>query len=498
MSPTYGSLAALRLSGRVPGRVIITLTCCIFIHVLGRWLVSSSVELDQAEQVILAQEWRWSYGAQPPLYSWLQAGAFALFGTNLLALTLVKAGWLIATFQLLYLTGREMGGERAGLLALFGALLIPQVVWELQRDLTHSAALAATSVFTLFSVAKLLKRPSTLWYFAFGLSVALGTLSKYNYLLLLASLVVAWLTIPAWRPHFFDRRLGWSIGAFACLIAPCVYWSAMMLPASTDPSVLKFLYVVEHGGNRTWESLRRLVVALVVGVLPCVLVFLILLFKTSLRETGPTLLDSYRKLVERTLMIGVLLCLAFGFFAPVHFKDRLLLPLLMAVPIGAALWASPRLSAPRWKWVMRGGALATLAAVLALPLVTMIGAAAGRPNRLTAPFDRFAEELKKRAPDPDIIIAGNRWVGGNLKLHFPRSQICVPGETTPLTRRWGVCLVAWDATERSRPSPRFWQFVSKICGDQVVDEPASQLDAPFKYSKTRIKLGYQVHRQSEP
>ena len=38
-------------------------------HVVLRWLVSDSMQTDEAGQVLVTQVWLWGYGSQPPLYT---------------------------------------------------------------------------------------------------------------------------------------------------------------------------------------------------------------------------------------------------------------------------------------------------------------------------------------------------------------------------------------------------------------------------------------------
>jgi len=48
---------------------IFLLYCLAF--AVSRLMISSTMELDEAEQFLLASSFRWGYPAQPPLYSWI-------------------------------------------------------------------------------------------------------------------------------------------------------------------------------------------------------------------------------------------------------------------------------------------------------------------------------------------------------------------------------------------------------------------------------------------
>jgi len=56
--------------------------------------VSPTLELDQAEQLILAQKLAWGYTNQPPLYTWLVWGLTALTGSVVFSLWALKVALL--------------------------------------------------------------------------------------------------------------------------------------------------------------------------------------------------------------------------------------------------------------------------------------------------------------------------------------------------------------------------------------------------------------------
>ena len=66
-------------------------------HVAVRVAISPALKWDEAEQMLWSQQLRAGYGAQPPLYTWLQWGANALLGPSVLALALVKGVLMILT-----------------------------------------------------------------------------------------------------------------------------------------------------------------------------------------------------------------------------------------------------------------------------------------------------------------------------------------------------------------------------------------------------------------
>ena len=68
------------------------------LHLISRVLVSPSLELDEAEQLLYLQALSLGYGFQPPLYTWLQALVFAFTGPGVFGLALLKAVLLWLTW----------------------------------------------------------------------------------------------------------------------------------------------------------------------------------------------------------------------------------------------------------------------------------------------------------------------------------------------------------------------------------------------------------------
>ncbi len=81
----------------VPLRLFFCLFICFALHLALRAAVSETLQLDEAEQIFLTQEFRLGYGSQPPLYTWLQAGVFVLVGKGVPGLALLKSLLLFRT-----------------------------------------------------------------------------------------------------------------------------------------------------------------------------------------------------------------------------------------------------------------------------------------------------------------------------------------------------------------------------------------------------------------
>src|SRR5436309_7206529 len=184
------------------------LVCYFGLHIIIRTFLSSSVDLDESEQVLFAQRLSWGYGPQPPLYTWLQIGFFSLFQPSIFSLALLKNLLLFCTYCLTYTNGRLVGrSHAAGVAAAVSLLFIPQVVWESQRDLTHFVLSATLSAAIFCCFLRVLATRRTAWYLVLGLCAGLGLLSKFNFGLWIAALTLAACSVRELRSAVLDKRI---------------------------------------------------------------------------------------------------------------------------------------------------------------------------------------------------------------------------------------------------------------------------------------------------
>jgi len=121
------------------------------LHILLRVLISDSLDYDEAEQALLGQWLLPGYTEQPPLYTWIQYFLFKVFGKNVFAISLLKNALLFLTYLFVYLSAaRLLKDTRAAILTASSLLLIPQIAWESQRDMTL-VVLVSWQRSTLFS-----------------------------------------------------------------------------------------------------------------------------------------------------------------------------------------------------------------------------------------------------------------------------------------------------------------------------------------------------------
>lgn len=170
------------------------------IFVLKTVIFSSGIGHD-SNQLFYAQSFEFSYdGRNPPLYTWLVLITSLVMGVSLGATIFVKCVVFFLIFLFLFLAGRRMfGAKPLALAAAFGIAGMYEFAWWLPQKFSHSALVTAAVAATFYAFLRVQQRGSRFCYAIFGIAIGLGALSKYNYLLFLASFVAAALMAPATR-----------------------------------------------------------------------------------------------------------------------------------------------------------------------------------------------------------------------------------------------------------------------------------------------------------
>ena len=457
------------------------------LQTVSRILVSPSLGLDEAEQILLVQRIAWGYGSQPPLYTWLQAAVFALTGEGVAGLALLKNLLLAATLLVTYATVRRIAGSSdTALLAALSLFLIPQFAWESQRALTHSVLVMTMSAVFAWSMVRLLQNQRTLDYGLLGAAFALGLLSKFNFALGALALVLAALSMGRFRATLLCRRGLLVPLAAALLLAPSLIWillnqeatlsrASKMTSGQTAGLLENYLLGL---GSLLWAALAYLLLLLAV--------YAVAAFRGRAGQAGPARPAEERAflgLFARAIGFGLLLCLLLVVgFEVTRFKDRWMQPLLYGAPIVLALWLAPRLAARRRKLVLGAAGLCALAVVVALPLRTLLGPSLGDPKPLDMPYGRFAEQIRALGFTQGVILSDSDVIAGNLLLALPGSQALTTGYPRVIEPRVGALLLAWRGAPGADPPPALAELYQAVAGAPLPAVPPHDLSALAYYA----------------
>ena len=409
-------------------------------QLLVRLAISDSADLDQAEQLVLTQGLRWGYGSQPPLYTWLQAGVIGIFGLNIFSLCLLKNLLLFGTCLFIFLSAKETtGDDRPAVAAMSSLFLIPQFAWESQRDLTHSVLVTMCAAATLFVFLRLLRTRRTGYYALFGLCAGLGLLAKYNFALFLVALALAALSLTAVRPVLISRRIFLSLALLLAVVLAHVLWMATHADASLTQLHKLHLQDLPNSFNAYCSGLQSLISAVAAFAALLVATYAVLFYGSPPVTPAVTgAVGDYRRLIQRAIIAGLLLCVATVFCFKAYFTDRWLQPLLFMAPIGLILQVLHKLDGGRFARLLLLNRLAAVIVLVALPLAPLLASVTGFHTRMNAPFSALADGIKARGFEGGVIAAENRLIAGNLKL-FSRTTRCCR-RTSPRSPPRGTAL----------------------------------------------------------
>ncbi len=472
------------LSWLVPGAFVLYLG----LHVLLRLAISPGAELDEAEQLVLTQRFALVYGSQPPLYSWLQSLVFVFTGPTVSGLALLKNLLLFVTYSGTYFLAASVSGDRRrGALAALMMLLIPQVVWESQRDLTHSVLVTSVAVVTLLALRFLQKHPSPARFALLGLVLGAGVLSKYNYLFFAAALGAAAWVVPEMR-RMFRSRAAWFV-PLAAFLAVLPHFAAALGDAARVTADVEKFGIGERGG---WlpgvaTGLAHLAAAVLAYLGPLTAVALLVWMHRRRRTQAAGAVEEkpqvvlWRRLLCRTASFGVLLCAGLALFAGVtEFKDRWMQPLLFFVPIVIVLWIRGPVARKLLAWAGIGAVCVAL---------TVYGLLWGRTSfsgkgRLAVPFEALGEQMHEVGLAPEVILGGDRFTAGNFRLLLPGSLVLAP-ETPKVDLPDGLGVAAvWLPGEGEQTERELMEFARTLNPPM---EPAGEvllIEAARKHSSS--------------
>jgi 4-amino-4-deoxy-L-arabinose transferase-like glycosyltransferase len=391
------------------------------LNALSQGWVSGTADLDQAQQLLLTQDLSFGYGSQPPLYTWVMHGVFAVTGPSLWALLLFKV--LLLT---LLVAGAIRVAERLGLsgarlvLTVLGLALLPQFVWESQRDLTHSLLASVCAMWTLAVVLGLRANADRSGYVALGVCVGLGMLAKYNYAFFLAALLLTSASFTETRRALFNPPILLSAGIATLLVMPHALWVVSHHHQAVASSVGKLAINTDLGPA---TGLINLGDAAFQFALP-----LLIAWAVSARAWITASVEA--RFILRLFLVTLGLLILFVLISGTsQIKDRWLQPLLFFLPflVGLVSDLRPRLYA--------GLALGVMILVaIALPGRTLLANWTGSPQRPNLPYSTLSEQLRAQVGTPSWIVSDRELLAGNLRLAFPEARVDVVADQTEFSR----------------------------------------------------------------
>lgn len=402
------------------------------LQALARLVSGPALGLDEAEALYHARDLALGYGPQPPLYFWLQWGLFQVLGPGLPALSLLKYALLAGTFVVMYRLLREVAPPAQAGVAVLGFGFVPQILWEAQRDLTHSVIVLFMAVAALALGWRALRSGLLRDHAAFGIVIGLGMLSKYNFAFVPLGILGSALLLAPLRARL--RPGGWALaaGAAALVLLPAAAW-VLGNPAQAGASIAKLGMGAE---GVIAPRLRGAGVALFGAASFFALAAVVLgPFALWRRRLGrgeaaaagaggaktPLLLRFLAASCGLALLAVLAMVVVSGSTAV---KDRWLIPFAAPLVPVVILWLLSRL--PARALPMIGGMAAALW-VLAAVLLPVAGLSVA--GYRSVDFAALAARLEAAAPRPGgTVVAQSPWLAGNLLRVAPGRDVRLPAE----------------------------------------------------------------------
>ena len=498
------ALPAPKLSSPV-AHPLIWLLALAAAHVAVRVAISPSLKWDEAEQMLWSQQLSLGYGAQPPLYTWLQWGVNQILGPSVLALSLLKHSLLALTYALMWLAARELLGPRGAWWVAASLMLLPPLGWYSIRDQTHTILVAATTCGAWWMLLRIVRRPSPWNFVGLGLVCALGMLAKYSFAMVIVAMLLAALSVPTVRRALFARGWWWAPIVGVLVVLPHGLWLLSHLGEATTGTLRKMdIQTQHHFGKGLLDLLNMVAGMLGAWALIAWLAFGKAWWRRPVTPAAPWA----QQVFVRYLALIALALLGMVLVAGVtNFKGRWAVPLLCVVPL-AAFAARPELEFdPRGK---RFTAIALF--MMALMLVVgglrpWISALRGHTDELNHPATALSAALRSAGVrEPMTIIGADHMIAGTLRAQFVHSHAvgCGYPETdvaacvAAQVRQARAAGQGWLILSRDdRGDPRWWEMVQEALPDVTVQT----IQLPFRMAPPSTPPAtYRYHWQpaSEP
>ncbi|MDX3927390.1 MAG: glycosyltransferase family 39 protein [Shinella sp.] len=477
---------------RNPAFLYLLILSYFALQVIFRLSLPPSLELDEGQQLFLAQWLSVGYDSQPPFYNWLQYGSVQLFGNSVAALSLLKNAMLFLCYLFYGMTASLLLRNRdLAIIATLGLITIPQISYEAQRDLTHTVAVVFAACLFLYAFVRTLKTPSFSGYLLTGVAIGIGMISKYNFALLPAAALVAILPEENFRRRLFDPRIMVTAAAAAVIMAPHAFWFLQNTGLATERTLGK-MTEGENGGlfSQVADGLFSLSAATAGFSALTVVLFMAIFgrkFLPALRAQ-----NEWTRLIERMLLAILIAIVGMILFAGTDYiKDRWLAPFFVILPLYLCLKVETAEidiagSLRRGLWV--AGVLA-VAVTAVLYLRVPLAAWTGDYQKVNIPFGPAIEKILAEEPHrPAVIVADRQPLAGNIRLHVPDIPVLVPGYEQLETHAWDAdnpVLLVWRRDGRENP-----QRV-KVLDDWLKSHPAyaslplvvKDVGAPYHYGR---------------
>ena len=420
----------------------------ILIHLALRVYFSQTLQVDDAEQIRFSQDLLLGYPIpQPPMYSWLSWIMFQIFGTGLLALTLLKYAIISLTFWFTWLvSGQLFQHLQTRYIATFSYLLMPSFAWHMHQGFTHTIMLSFGIVLSIHALLSLKDNPSTKNYIYLGLAFGIGLMGKYSFLLFMVPILISALSINSYRKTILSPKILLAIGVFVLMIGPHAYWLSQHYQEIFSSIDQKLQVTSDNTLIDRFKSAWQFSTAAIAFVVPFALVFLINSWRRLFNTDKQLTKQDNILLLNRFYWVIIISVIVLALFVSMpHFKVRWFHPLMMIFP----LWMMIRierqelLSKSITRWFSAILIIFTFLILSIRLLQVTIGPNLGNYGRLNIPIHGTLNKLDNSLLDSSTLKTNDAFLGAHLLSKYPNSTVFINN------KRYGdlklsQCLWLWD------------------------------------------------------
>ncbi|WP_288430941.1 glycosyltransferase family 39 protein [uncultured Agrobacterium sp.] len=412
-----------------PNAVVALFGLYYIIQIFVRLAMPPALRIDEAQQVLFAQWLALGYDAQPPLYNWYQQIVFSLFGTSMATIAIAKNFILFLTFAVyIKLADLVLKDKRFVLISALALFLSPQVFWQAQRDLTHTAMLMLTCTWLIYLSVRLIQKPTTWGYLLAGVAVGLGMLSKYNFVLILPAVLAAVWFHPNGRERILDRRFLLTIAVSLIVFIPHAIWLFENLQFASEVTLKR---MAEAAPDSRMMQIVTGVLRVILGSLVIIAIPALILFASRAKNKSAPIGEAaeahwMRFFLHYFLALAALLLLVIVTTTMTEVRDRWLLPLVMPFPILAALWfQNGRLDHVKFVAKVLPVCLGIMAFLpIALILSVPVQALVGDSSKSNRDWQSLRHHLHdEKGISPSLVVTPDWLTGGNIRFIFPETTV---------------------------------------------------------------------------
>ncbi len=418
---------SLLLSGR--GVVVFWLGYGV-LHSIFRLNVSHTLSLDDSRSNELVQELALGYqNQQPPLYEWLLWAAQQFLGTGIESTLFIRysliAGIGIACYGAVRAALKDERWAAAASLSLAASY---PVGWTFHEWGTQTILLCIACFATMHAVINWLEKPSWRAAFWLGIAIGLGLLAKFSYVLTIAGLFVATLSISETRRALCDRRLLLTASIALLMISPYWFWLVSANVSVASAVTKKMILEQQPYLVRVLTGLWRLAISIPLFLLPW-LAFIALCAPKAFdfRKSAVAPAGLVERLVLRTIIAAALLAaLGVVVIGATNIAERYMHAIAIIAPIyvfARIQRFDPHRLAVRPIVVF---AISVALIVVGIRVAAEWGAFAGPQQKRRSwqiPYQSFVMKLKERGIDRGTVVTANVRDAGNLRAFLPNLRV---------------------------------------------------------------------------